>query len=305
MKLTHTLIAGLLATGTVFGSEPFLLKKTNTGLFASTAPSLFAKKESGLQLGKKNEINSRALPVMAVNKMGKNADDKSNIAIKLNLTQLGFLNLSFQAEYGFHPKMSVALGYSRLLKRDLGFVYQPEVDSLEDTFKMPTLKGFAVTPEFRFYPGGKDDKPAPNGFYIGAYLRFARYTVDQQVSYTEKTGNKKTYTADSKQTYGGYTAGLMIGRQWIIGDHFTIDWWIVGGGYGRAKYTYEWVAPGANLSAADQASAKQAAEDNFDSFSALGLDGTVTTTSNSVKMSVSGLRMVSLRFMGLCLGYAF
>ncbi len=305
MKLTHTLFAGLLVSGTMLASEPFLLKTTNPSIFNNGAPSLFSKKESALFTERKLEMNKQAVPVMAVKKMGKNADDKSNIAVKLNVSQLALLNLSFQAEYGFHPKMSVALGYSRLLNRNLGAFYSPEVDSLNNTFKMPTLKGYAVTPEFRFYPGANDDKPAPRGFYIGAYLRFAKYKISQEVSYTEKSGNKKTYTANSEQTYGGYTAGLMIGRQWIIGNHFTIDWWIVGGGYGKAKYTYEWVAPGANLSAKDQADVKAAAEDNFNSFSALGLDGTVTTTSNSAKMTVSGLRMVSIRFMGLCLGYSF
>jgi hypothetical protein len=245
-------------------------------------------------------------PLKAKKSMFANLDGEPNIAIKINLSQLAFKNLSLQAEYGFHKKLSVALGISSLLKRDLpGFVYDPD-PAYADYFKVPNLKGFAVTPELRFYPGGKEEKPAPRGFYLAPYLRFAKYTVEQEVSYQDDSKpNQPIYSATTQQTYGGYTAGLMIGQQWIIAKHFTIDWWIIGAGYGKAKYTYSWKVPGANLTDAQQADVKEQAESNFDSFSALGLTGTVETTPNSAKTTVSGLRMVSIRFMGLCLGYSF
>lgn len=277
--MKKTFIVTLIVAGmNLFAGEPFLLKNDKGSEFPKTKPEmLFSKK-----------------------KMQANADDKSNIAIKLNLTQLGFKNLSFQGEFGFHPKMSVALGFSYLLKNEL-----PAYNG-DEYFGPLTYNGTAITPEFRFYPGGDEDKPAPNGFYIAAYLRYAKYKMTQRVSYTEtdKTFNQ-TYSAETEQTYGGVNAGLMIGRQWIIGKHFSLDWWIVGAGYGKAKYTYKWLSPGANLSPADQRKAEDAAEENFSDFSALGYSGEATATNNSVKMTVSGLPMISIRFMGLCIGYAF
>lgn len=286
MKKIFTL-ACIAGSMTLLANEPFLLKKDNGSSFLQAKPeSMFIKSKPDALFTKK--------------KMAANADDKSNIAIKLNLTQLGLKNLSFQGEFGFHPKMSVALGFSYLLPNKLpGY-------SGDEYFGPLTYRGTAITPEFRFYPGGDIDKPAPNGFYIAAYLRYAKYKMTQDVSYTEtdKTFNK-TYRAETEQTYGGVNAGLMIGRQWIIGKHFSLDWWIIGGGYGKAKYTYKWMSPEANLSPADQRKAEQAAEENFADFSALGYSGKATATNNSVKMTVSGLPMMSIRFMGLCLGYAF
>jgi|GEM_PF-720207 len=287
MKFKHTMIMGALLSGaSLFAGEPFILKTNNGDDFLKNKPALFAKKKS------------RESKVAAAN-----ANGESNMAVKLNISQLALKNISFQAEYGFHNKMSVALGVSYLLNRSLGLLYSTDTQ-YEDNFTVPQLSGFAITPEFRFYPGGNDDKPAPNGFYVGAYVRYAKYKITQTVSYQDTQTSPK-YSAEAKQTYGGVNGGIMIGRQWIIGDHFSIDWWIVGAGYGKAKYTYSWTAPGANLTAAQQQDVKDEADANFESFSAFGLDSKVTTTKNSAMMTVTGVPMFSIRFMGLCLGYAF
>jgi len=285
MKIKNTLMLGLLISAvSLSASEPFILK-TNSGRdIFKEKPALFSKK-------KKSSMAT--------------VDGESNIVVKLNASQLGLKNISLQGEYGFHPKMSVAIGFSSFLNREFP-IYQEE-----GNFGPINYKGFALTPEFRFYPGGKEGKIAPRGFYLAAYLRYAKYKMTQQVSYTEENTPTnphpfpKTYTANSIQTYGGVNGGLMIGYQWIIGDHFSIDFWIIGGGYGKAKYTYEWVVPGASLSAEDQATAKKAAEENLDTYSYLGLGGNVTTTPNSVKTTVTGVPMISLRGLGLCFGFAF
>lgn len=284
MKIKHTIMLSLLVSGvSLFGSEPFSLNKIseNSSIF-SEKPALFAKKKSSRMM---------------------NGDGEPNIAIKINATQLGLKNLSFQGEYGFHRKMSVALGFSYFMKRNL-----PGYQS-DEHFGDINYGGYAITPEFRFYPGGREDKPAPRGFYIALYARYAKYKATQPVSYTEeKTASNpypKTYTANSTQTYGGMNGGFMLGYQWIFGGHFTFDFWIFGAGYGKAKYTYEWVAPGANLNAHDQQLAEDAANEYLDNFSALGLKGSISTTSNSVKMTVPGVHMLSLRGLGLCFGYSF
>jgi hypothetical protein len=247
---------------------------------------------------------AEVLPIRSSNifkrKMQANVDGKSNIVIKMNLSQLAFKNLSFQAEYAFHHKLSFALGFSNLLRRPFPAAFY-EATAF---FSRPTYGGYAITPELRFYPGGDEDKPAPRGFYLAPYLRYAKYKVLQTVSYQDRP-NDPTYTAEAEQTYSGFNGGLMIGYQWIISDHFAIDLWIIGGGYGKAKYTYKWTVPGLSMTPAQQADVKQAAENEFDSFSLFGLSGEVTTTPNSAMMTVRGLPMYSLRVLGLNLGYAF
>lgn len=279
MKITHTLMLSLfLGVTSLNAGEPLIFNTAESGAGL-------------LKIKPAASSNRKAL---------RNSDGETNIAIKMNLTQLAMKNLSFQGEYGFHRKMSVALGFSRLLTNTL----PASVYSGNEYMGPLSYKGYAITPEFRFYPGGREDKPAPNGFYIGAYVRYANYKADQSISYYDED-NDKLYTGEAKQTYGGVNGGLMIGRQWIIGKHFTIDWWIVGAGYGKAKYTYGWVSRGQNLSPEEQQDVREAAEVVFKDISAFGLNGSVETTRNSATMNVRGVPMFSLRFMGLCLGYAF
>jgi hypothetical protein len=278
MNMKNTFFAALLCTGlTLSAGEPFFLRKSSgDNSLAKLDPSV-----TGLR--KKTE------------KPRMDANGESNIAIKLNLTQIAFKNISLQGEYGFHKKMTVALGYSNLLKHEIGFY---KTDAL---YSAPKFSAWAITPEFRFYPGATDEKPAPNGFYIAAYLRYAKYKLEQVVSYTDT----KTYSATANQTYSGANVGIMIGRQWIIGKHFSLDWWIVGAGYGKAKYNYTWDDPTANLTAKQQADIANNAKDYLNSISLFGSSVDVNTTSHSASISVSGLPMYSFRFMGLCLGYAF
>lgn len=231
-------------------------------------------------------------------------DGEPNMVVKWNVTQLAFRNLSFQFEYGFHKNFSGALGFNFLLKRSFPelFVEQdPTGEGLHD----PELKGWAITPEFRFYPGRKEEKKAPRGFYLAPYFRYAKYTIDSQYSIAFSDG--KNYSYDFQLTYSGYSAGLMIGQQWLIGKHFSIDWWIIGAGAGKAKIKMDAVGSGIVMNAQDQAEAKQQVEGEF-SDSIWGYDADVSTTSNSIKAEVKGLSMISLRSLvifGLNLGIAF
>jgi hypothetical protein len=276
--MKKTLILSLVVAGsTLFAGEPFLLR--------STTPKQEVKSAEA--------TSSKALR--------KNFDGIPNIVVKMNLTQLGFKNLSFMGEYGFHKKMSVGLGFSSLLERP----FPSALFATSDYFSAPSYKGFAVTPEFRFYFAGNDDKPAPQGFYIAAYMRYAKYTLTQTATYQE-TPSSTLYTGTGEHIYKGATGGLMIGYQWILKKGFTIDWWIVGGGAGKASYSYSWRCDQANLTAKQQADVKSQFTNYFDGVSAISSDGlTVTTTPKSATASAGGLPMVSLRFMGLCLGYAF
>ena len=277
--MKKTLILGLIVAGSsLMATEPFSLRST---------------------LPKKEAKNNSAFFSKAASR--KNFDGLANITLKMNLTQLALKNLSFMGEYGFHPKMSAGLGFSYLLERPLPAVAFPETEY----FSTPTYKGRSITPEFRVYFGGDDDKPAPRGFYLAAYLRQSKYTMLQNVSYQE-TPTSKLYTAQGIHTIKGANAGLMIGYQWITESGFTIDWWITGGGWGKCSYSYEWTSPDASLTASEQADLKQEFTNYFTGISLLGSgEPVVTTTPKSAKATASGLPMTSVRFMGLCLGYSF
>ncbi len=71
------------------------------------------------------------------------------------------------------------------------------------------IRGWALTPEYRFYLG---NNPAPDGFYVAPYLRY------QSLNFSYEEG-----TEDSEADLSGIGGGLLIGRQWLFKDVVTYD----------------------------------------------------------------------------------
>jgi len=228
--------------------------------------------------------------------------------VKLNLSQLFLTNIALQYEYGFHKNFSAALGVSYLVPRKLPTLVYDEPSSV-DGFISPKFGGFSITPEVRFYPGKKETRQAPHGFYLAPYFRYTRYKVSGD--YNDVVSASVTNKYKGTATYSGNSFGLMIGSQWIIGKHFSIDWWIIGGGYGKAKLKLEAVAVDGNLNynAVQQENLKNDIKNNIGDLGRYG-DGnlTVESTPNSASATVKGLSNISLRGLvvfGLNLGFAF
>ena len=87
-----------------------------------------------------------------------------------------------------------------------------------------SLRGFGITPEYRFYLSKSHD--APDGAYLAPYVRF------QSLTFTDKTDNT---TGVQFTTVGG---GLLIGRQWLLGrqDNVALDLFL-GPSYGVTSAT--------------------------------------------------------------------
>ncbi len=87
-----------------------------------------------------------------------------------------------------------------------------------------SLRGFGITPEYRFYLSKSND--APDGAYLAPYVRF------QSLTFTDKTDNT---TGVQFTTIGG---GLLIGRQWLLGrrDNIALDLFL-GPSYGATSAT--------------------------------------------------------------------
>lgn len=77
------------------------------------------------------------------------------------------------------------------------------------------VSGFAFTPEYRFYLSEKST--APEGFYVGPFLRYQKLKLED--SYSSGSGFTSTSEA-SLSTFGG---GLLVGRQWIFKERFSLD----------------------------------------------------------------------------------
>lgn len=119
--------------------------------------------------------------------------DKKNV-LKVNILSPIFRTLSTFYEHAINPKNSVQIGVLYT-----GF-------SIINT----QFRGFALTPEYRFY--FSDSKEAPQGFYLAPFLRYQNF----KLTLTDNT-NKPSANFSS---FGG---GLVAGHQWLFSDIVTLD----------------------------------------------------------------------------------
>ena len=167
--------------------------------------------------------------------------------IKFNLSGLAFKNFAFQAERAIWKPFSFALGYSLMPKRYLPSVIENQLpsDSIFTAVKSFNYSSHSITPEIRFYPGGFI-KGAPKGFYLAPYARYSvtkiamtapdiTYASVDAAGVTTMITEKITIEGSSK----GLAFGMLIGSQWIIGQHFSIDWFILGGHTGTGTISVQ------------------------------------------------------------------
>lgn len=218
--------------------------------------------------------------------------------IKLNLFALGLSNISLQYEQGFHNNMSFAGGIAVLPSRTLPSRITDGVEDSSGTIANLKLNGFSATPEIRFYPGKKEKRQAPKGFYLAPYLRYTKYSMSSIFSFEDSsTVPPKSVPVDMKISYSGFGGGLMIGCQWMIKDRVSIDWWILGIHAGSGKVTGE-------LTSSIIAQNKAEFEEQLSDIEAPR--GTVKTSvsGETAKIKLSGFPFGGIRT-GLCIGIAF
>ncbi|MBT29264.1 MAG: hypothetical protein CMO01_06345 [Thalassobius sp.] len=104
---------------------------------------------------------------------------------------------------------TLSVSYERALSTDNSFQVNVLYTgySIDDT----KLRGFGITPEYRFYLS--ESKDAPAGFYIGPFLRYQNLNLE-----IEGTTDEATLS-----TFGG---GLLIGGQWLFKDKISLDTFI-------------------------------------------------------------------------------
>jgi hypothetical protein len=107
--------------------------------------------------------------------------------------------------------LTTSVFYERIINErmsgQLGFFYTfPGI-----TIAHTSYRGFGITPQFRYYVSSE----APNGFYVGPYLRYQRFTLIYQETGKQFDGQSGTFTA-----FGG---GGLLGYQWVFGKRVSLD----------------------------------------------------------------------------------
>ena len=158
-------------------------------------------------------------------------------AVKLSIGSLFFSNINLSYERVISSNQSVAMGFGVLLEREF-----PE-DFISNSVATTILKenqisGLSSTLEYRFYTGRKD---APNGFYVGLYIKCSKYDY----KFWDVFADKETSISGDLSTIG---AGFQLGVHWLIKDRISIDWYFLGLGITNYKIgaTFETELPGIN-----------------------------------------------------------
>ena len=210
--------------------------------------------------------------------------------LKINVLSLGATNISLQDEYSISGNSSIALGVSYLPERGLpSFAIK---DDPSNNAKNLKLGGFSITPEYRYYFKGN----GPKGLYLAGYFRYAKYTTKEyDFTYDKSSGSDGTVRIEGDFTSSVF--GIMLGSQWLLGEKWTLDWWIIGAGFGSQKGEYEGTGTFSNQDQTD-------IQNEVNSIDLPVADVAVTTSSSSVKVTIEP-KYPAFRGFGLCLGYRF
>jgi hypothetical protein len=159
-------------------------------------------------------------------------------------------------------------------------------------------KKYNITLEYRFYFNGN----APKGLYFAPFLRYMDMSQSQYYTFTPSDG--KLHTAHMTSQFSGFGAGFLIGDQFLIGQHWAIDWWIVGPFYGT-KINADFV--GTDPQMGDMTAQDLANVVNDIEKIKLPLYKTtavLTQATNTIEAKITG-PYYGIRAFGLCLAYRF
>lgn len=219
---------------------------------------------------------------------------------KVNLAALLLKNYSFQYERILSRKISIAIGFRTMPNTSVPFKnYVKEIvgdddQETEDQIENLRMSSTAITPEVRIYLGKKG---YGRGFYVAPFYRYGKYDVKGvDIKYDDGLGGESTMTMSGKLT--GNSFGLMLGAQWFLGKHISLDWWMLGPHYGSGKGELTGVAS-KPLTIDEQADIRETLED---------IDIPSTSTSVTVNANGANLKLdgpfAGIRW-GLVLGFKF
>ena len=156
--------------------------------------------------------------------------------IKVNLTSIALKNYSFQYERLLNRKFSFALGFRTMPNGSLPLKSTIEKLVGDDAEAQKQIADFnlgntAFTPELRFYVSKRG---YGNGFYLAPFFRNATYKGSGlKFTYTNSLNVESTMSMAGELK--GSSFGLMLGAQWHLGKHISLDWWIIGPHYGTGN----------------------------------------------------------------------
>ncbi|WP_157578701.1 DUF3575 domain-containing protein [Pontibacter roseus] len=224
--------------------------------------------------------------------------------VKINLSSLALNNTSLSYERSIRPKMSVVVDYRHmpvksvvsapLVKKALEKFWEEEdSEDLDAVF----LGNNAYTGEIRFYAG---DKPGARGLYLSLYGRYLH--MKGAYHEYEYSSDVRTYILPFNLEMKGFGGGAMVGYQWLIAKRVTLDWYILGGHYGRLNVEAPALTNLRSMTSEERMGLKDDIESLNEEIPGVSLKATVTDEGVDVKGKAP---FYGLRGLGFSLGVAF
>lgn len=166
--------------------------------------------------------------------------------VKFNVLSPILSSASFQIERALNKNISFSMG--------IRYTYDPSwvlplfnidyndldvVNENVDAINSKSFNGWSFTPELRIYTGKADARKNMQGFYFSPYFRYSIFHAHVDGNHADNHGVLPPSDYNHHIIYDAkfyaWGAGLMIGKQWLIGEHISIDWQILGLHFGKAK----------------------------------------------------------------------
>lgn len=170
--------------------------------------------------------------------------------VKVNLPGIAARNYQLQYERILSRRFAVAISYRTMPKGAVPFkstlLELAGDEALADAVTNMEIGGTAITPEVRIYLG----KGYGHGFYLAPFYRHARFDANgAKVTFETLPGQTESIALSG--TSKANTAGIMLGAQWTLGKHLSLDWWILGPHAGKGRADFKGV-PSKTLNAYEQ-----------------------------------------------------
>ncbi len=229
-----------------------------------------------------------------------NAGIKPN-AIKLNLTALGVNNIAIQYERAIANKFSFAIQGRYTLNVAPQTSITGQLNDFFDTGDsasagFPQLGGYAITPEFRWYP-----KQTMKGFYLGPYFRYRNNSVKLPFEFYD---NSSTLVINELSgNISSIIFGLGMGVHTRIGKRISLDIYLGGVQFGSTVGNLKYESSTPVFSAFDQQEIRDGLQSFKDDFIIpLGIEYDVTDSKVDIESRFSA---PGIRFGSLSIGYRF
>lgn len=243
------------------------------------------------------------LPVIAqeTGEMPKLLPAKKNL-IKVNLTSIILKDYTIQYERVLTKKTSLALAFAVAPNTALPFKQTllnqfGDNDDARNIIESTKFQKYTATLEYRIY---LSKKGAPAGFYLAPFARYSKMDMEQDFLFTPNDNHE--HKAHMKGGFSGFGGGLLLGWQFPIGQHMTIDWWILGAFYGtKVKAEFIGTDPQMNhLNAQDRANLKE----DIEAVEIPLYTTEATVGANEIRANLTG-PYYGVRGLGICLAYRF